>query len=103
MHVLTPFPHIAAHIIKAQFVRQLLAHGMCPALAVPIIPGDLAYVVAARVCIAFGLIASPACVLPFRIGRQSVFFPRQFVELAYEPLTVVPAYLFHRQVIALHI
>ena len=74
--IMTPFPHVAAHVIKPQFVGLLLANRMRLAATIRTIPRHLVYIVAATVFVTFALLATPGGIFPLRLRRQAERFAR---------------------------
>ena len=89
--VLTPFHHVAAHVIETQLVGQQLPHGMAVAMAIAAIPTSFPHL-GAHTGIR-GVVATDATtggVLPFGFGGKTEFIACQLAQTCYENLGGVP-------------
>ena len=93
--VLTPLPHISAHVVDAQLVRRFRLDGMRGKERVAIIPRHIIGVVATTVLIAARGPAAASRKLPLRFGGQAEIRAGQLVEFLNKGLAVFPAYLFY--------
>ena len=99
--VLTPFPHIPAHVVDTQFVRRFRLDGMGVGTPIFIVPRHVTEVIAAAVLIATRGHTATSRKLPLRFGRQAEMSTCQCVELLKKGLAVVPAYILHRPLLFL--
>ena len=96
--IIAPFPHVAAHVMEAQFVGFFLARELG---LDAVIPSNFVRVITSSIQVAFALNAATSSKLPLRFRWQAIRFARQRVEFRNELLTVVPIHVFYGQVIAL--
>ena len=95
--VLTPFRHVAVHIIKAESVREKLPNSM-GAVTVSAIPGVLGQVAGTTIRLQADRVAEgePGCrpgatrVLPFGFGRETERSLAEVIQGSDEGLAVVP-------------
>ena len=72
--VLTPFQHIAAHVIQAQLIRLLFLYGMCLTSTVNSAPGYIVYHAATAILGVIAPVATSGGILPLCFCRQAESF-----------------------------
>ena len=94
--ILAPFPHVARHIVEAQFIGMLGLHGMGLVTAVAVIPRHVVNVAATAVLGVAALVASAGGELPLGFCRQAEFAAGGGIQFSEELLAVVPRDILHR-------
>lgn len=101
--VKAPFPNVASHVVKTEFVRQFLFDVVDAAVAISRIPSYLINIIAAAIEVALRLVATTGSVFPFCLGRETEMHAVQLVgsklvESVDETLTIVPRDTFYRKI-----
>ena len=94
--VLTPFKHIAAHVVETEFIRLLCGNGMFLIAAIVLVPRYVCERVAAAVVVTFTSLAATGCIFPLGLCGQAELLACELVEFCDEGLTVVPGNVFYR-------
>ena len=100
IQVLTPFPHIATHVIDTQLVRRFHLYWVSFITAIIHIPSYIAQGVASTILISPALISSLGRILPLGLLRQTEVLSCEGVQTADEFLAVIPVHPLHRTVIS---
>ena len=93
--ILTPFPNVATHVVKAKFVSLLRPDNVSLIATITIIPSYVPDVVRTAVLITTALIAASRSIFPLSLSRQTETLAGHLIESRNEALAVVPRNLFH--------
>ena len=105
--IMTPLPHVAAHVIDAQLVGRLRCNRKSPKMVWECvcmcfkIPRNITKRITAAVNVALALDASFGGELPLCFRRQAEMLTRKLVELSDKSLAIIPADRLYGQIIAL--
>ena len=95
-----PLPHVATHVINAQFVWGFGGNGVGLTATVVTIPRHSVRVAAAAVFAGTAIHTATACIFPFRLGGQTELLPGKLIEFFDKIQTVVVANTLYRSIVA---
>ena len=95
--ILTPFPHIATHVINTQLIGEFLAYRFGASWGIILFkPTHFFQVIAPRIEVVFGICSSSGSVFPLSFRKKTVAFSRLLVELLNEFFCLIPGDGFYR-------
>ena len=103
INVLTPFPHIAAHVIDTQLVGRFLGYLMRGAAAVTLVPAQVRHRVGTGIFVAHRQASASSGIFPLGLGQHAVLTSSHLVQAPDEFLAVLPGHLLHGRLLILEV